>query len=123
MLLFAMGDDAKKAILARRARFIAAAVASLAVEGCGKTDAPRDAGVEMAPRPCLEAMPVPCLTTTAPPPEPPAPAPSLSVAPRASIDGGAKSDGGAKLDGGASDCTPPYTIDANGQKHYKPDCI
>lgn len=79
-------DDAvKKAILARRARFIAAAVASVGI-ACGKTtkeDAP--------PVPCLsvpldyDAQPLPCLTPTvadagAPAADAGAPVPCLSVA-------------------------------------------
>lgn len=47
-----MSDEARKAILARRASFIAAAMASLAAEGCGKTET-HDAGAEIAPQPCL----------------------------------------------------------------------
>ena len=54
-------DDAKKTILARRARFIAAAMASVTM-ACGKTSTP--------PGPCLsvayvadgEAPPMPCLS-------------------------------------------------------------
>jgi hypothetical protein len=100
-------DDAvKKAILARRARFIAAAVASVGI-ACGKTtkeDAP--------PVPCLsvpldyDAQPMPCLKQAvnrdaavvgsadagAPAPDA-APVPCLSVA--MPMDAGAK-DAGAK---------------------------
>ena len=56
-------DDAKKIILARRARFLAAAVASVGI-ACGKESTP--------PQPCLsepyiapDAEPMPCLTPIA----------------------------------------------------------
>lgn len=59
-----MSDDAKKTILARRAKFIAAAVASVGI-ACGKTPM-------SSPEPCLSvatehdaAAPMPCLS---PPP-------------------------------------------------------
>lgn len=104
-----MGDDAKKTILARRARFLAAAVAGLAVEACGKTEATRDAGAEIAPQPCLSAPPQPCLSVPITTPQPCLKPPATE---RTNADGGTKKD-----------CNPPYTIDANGQKHYKPDCL
>jgi hypothetical protein len=47
-----VGDDAKKAILARRAKFVAAAIAGLGV-ACGKEKAD-DAGA--APGPCLSTV-------------------------------------------------------------------
>lgn len=55
-----MSDDAKKVILARRARFIAATLAGVGV-ACGKEPAP-------PPQPCLsqpmtvDAEPLPCLS-------------------------------------------------------------
>ncbi len=58
-----MSDDAKKAILARRARFVAAALAGIGI-ACGKDPAP-------PPQPCLSqpynppdasAPPEPCLS-------------------------------------------------------------
>ena len=68
-----MSDDARKVILARRARFLAAA---MAVTGCGKETVPAsppDASPlladPIAPKPCLElAPPQPCLEIQAPPP-------------------------------------------------------
>ncbi len=77
-------DDAKRLILARRARFIAAALAGVTstamvvgAEACGgQTDAPigsSDAGAsdgskDASPKPCLEvdAEPQPCLAPRAP---------------------------------------------------------
>lgn len=74
-----MSDDAKKILLARRARFVAAAIAGLSM-GCGK---------EAAPHPCLDVAPeqdgapaqppAPCLTVAPPQPPPPEPQPCLSV--------------------------------------------
>ncbi len=62
-------DDAKKAVLARRARFVAAAIASVGI-ACGKNDA--------RPGPCLSAPPMP-VEAGAPPPDA-APMPCLSQA-------------------------------------------
>lgn len=78
-----MSDDAKKTILARRARFVAAAMASMSL-ACGKEHAdpqpclsepyhPPDA----APAPSDTAPPQPCLSATAATAEP---MPCLSVA-------------------------------------------
>lgn len=57
-----MGDDAKKTILARRARFIAAA---MAVAGCGNAtpsaDTPQKATAD-AGAPVTEPPPAPCLS-------------------------------------------------------------
>lgn len=63
-----MSDDAKKTILARRASFVAAAIASVGI-ACGKT--------QSSPEPCLavpmnhdpdaEAPPMPCLSPVAAP--------------------------------------------------------
>jgi hypothetical protein len=66
-------DEAKRLILARRARFVAAALAGVAVACGGSTDdadpqaclsppyQPRDAGsdadADAAPQPCLEPLP------------------------------------------------------------------
>jgi hypothetical protein len=65
-----MSDDAKKLVLARRARFVAAALAGMTI-GCGK---------ENAPHPCLDVPPgedanalVPQVCLTAPVPSPPPP--------------------------------------------------
>ncbi len=68
-------DDTKKRILARRARFLAIAVASAGlVQGCGgeadpEDPPPKDAGLETSPEACLtppndagDDSPQPCLT-------------------------------------------------------------
>lgn len=86
-----MNRDAKKEILARRARFVAAALAGAGLAAglsqCGgKTDRDTgagDAGSDVAPNPCLgmpqpDAEPRPCLE----PPEPDAgPEPCLGALP------------------------------------------
>ena len=67
-----MGDkEAKRIILARRARFVAAALAGLNAAMCGgKTDGGSDAGTN--PQPCLrppgveDGGPRPCLTPPLP---------------------------------------------------------
>jgi hypothetical protein len=85
-----MSDEAKRRILARRARFVAAAMTGAAV-ACGKEKAeppqpclsvvyvPPDAGAEAA------APPAPCLTVAPPSPAVPDagahPRPCLSIAP------------------------------------------
>jgi len=84
-----MSDEARRAILARRARFVAAALASAGLAAgltqCGgKTERDgggSDAGSDVAPQPCLgmpqqDAEPRPCLE----PPEPDAePQPCLGM--------------------------------------------
>jgi hypothetical protein len=82
-------DDDKKLILARRAKFVAAALAGVAV-ACGKEPAP-------PPEPCLS---VPMDNRDAEPPEPP-PQPCLTPMPwdagapeTDAIDGGGAKDGG-----------------------------
>jgi hypothetical protein len=66
-------DDAKRAILARRARFIAAALAGVtatatAIEACGGETTGGDSRSDAAaPRPCLEPPPQPCLGALPPP--------------------------------------------------------
>jgi serine/threonine-protein kinase len=108
-----VSDDARKKILARRAKFVAAAVAGIAV-ACGKEPAPQpclsatpvdDASVP--PQPCL-SPPQPCLSVYYPPEDAAPPRPCLKPM--------APSDAGKK-------CDPPYTIDANGMKHFKPECL
>jgi hypothetical protein len=77
--LRAVNDDSKRVILARRARFLAAAVAGVAVSACGGEsttepkpclepafDASTDADADAEPGPCLsapapDASPEPCL--------------------------------------------------------------
>ena len=110
-----MSDASKRLVLARRARFVAAAVAGIAV-ACGK---------EKAPAPCLEvtaapsdaASPEPCLSVFSrdldAAPAPPAtepPRPCLSIAPRR--------DAGAR-----KDCDPPFVIGPDGVRRYKPECL
>lgn len=98
-------DDAKKKILARRAKFVAAAIAGLAAS-CGKED---------APRPCLSPPPIPADASVGPPPPP---QPCLSVAvpqeppPQPCLGPPANAD-----------CVTPYFYDAQGVKHYKPQCL
>ena len=77
-----MADDAKKKILARRAQFVAAALAGLSAEACHKEAATKpDAAVERAPEPCL-AVPFDYYqpADAAKPPEP-QPQPCLKIAP------------------------------------------
>ncbi len=96
-------DDAKRAILARRARFVTAALASAglaaaALSGCGgETDRDQkkqtsDAG-DAAPLPCLgtpapDADPAPCLSAPAPDsgPEPCLGAPAPDASPEPCLD-------------------------------------
>lgn len=60
-----MGDDARRLILARRARFVAAALASVAAtagvaagtEACAGAVEQGDAGGDAAPQPCLKRPP------------------------------------------------------------------
>jgi hypothetical protein len=60
-----MSADAKRKILARRAQFVAAALAGLSADGCHKEHAEKpDAGVQQPPMPCLS---VPMPTETTPP--------------------------------------------------------
>lgn len=56
-----MGDDTKRIILARRARYMAAAVASIAASGCAKGAAPAD-GADAAPIVDAGAAAHPCLS-------------------------------------------------------------
>lgn len=87
-----MSDDTKKLIMARRARFVAAALAGLAADGCGKTTASADAGQEVdanasPPTPCLAVPfdfqpPDAGADSAADAAPPPAPQPCLSVAPQ-----------------------------------------
>jgi len=84
-------DDSKKLILARRARFVAAALASVAAttplivgaEACGgETE-------EQSPQPCLsvdaeppkDVTPQPCLSVDAEPPKDATPQPCLDIEP------------------------------------------
>lgn len=94
-----MSDDPKKIILARRARFIAAAIAGVGI-ACGKEKAP--------PEPCLsvayippdggdETTPMPCLTPAMP--EDAAAALDASAA-DAGADAGADASADASADAG-----------------------
>jgi hypothetical protein len=75
-------DDAKKAILARRARFIAAAMVGAGISvSCSNKDSPpqvclsvaidQDAGPPPGPSVCLSPIPSPCLSVAPPQPEAP----------------------------------------------------
>lgn len=90
-------DDAKKAILARRARFIAAAVMSAGIgASCDKDPHPQpclsvaitDAGADPRPTVCLSPPPTPCL--------------SVAIEP----DAGAAIEDGGPSDAGPSDAGP-----------------
>ena len=61
-------DKARRVILARRARFVAAAMAGAgAAMSCGKeTVKPSDDAAVQAPMTCLTATPTPCLSTVPP---------------------------------------------------------
>jgi hypothetical protein len=78
-----VSDDARKAILSRRAKFVAAALTGISV-ACGKTSSPE-----------------PCLKVAAPPTE---------TAPfDAGADAGDASDGSAHPDAGGLEPVPPTT--------------
>lgn len=94
-------DDARRRILARRARFVAAAVAGLSVGACGKRAtpaAPEDAApsastpasVDTAP-PAIDAgdlaPPMVCLIAPVGSPRDGAPAPSVKVSAKITVDG------------------------------------
>jgi len=95
-------DDARKIVLARRARFVAATVASFGLAACSDPKHP--------PMPCLEPIadpdagvdagaPEPQVCLSVAPPEPPEPQPCLSPMPP-------PQDAGAPI---ATDPTPPAT--------------
>lgn len=98
----------REAILARRKRFVAAAVATMGI-ACGKTTAPAPGPDASSPAPCLTAVPVvePWDGGPAPPLQPPRPCLKVAM-PR---------------DAQAADCSTPYYIDEKGLKHYKPECL
>lgn len=106
-------DDDKKLILARRARFVAAALAGVSV-ACGKEPSP-------PPQPCLsqtaeppDAEPMPCLTPMMrEEPDTGAAAPS---------DGGAF-DAGAPRDAGATTTTRSQKPDAGGPTPTPTPCL
>ena len=59
-----MADDARKVILARRARFVAAAMVGIAASGCGKSNVtPPDASVTTADAGKASPKPRACLVT------------------------------------------------------------
>lgn len=92
-------DDAKRLILARRAKFVAAAIAGIAV-ACGGSEAdpepclspvlqPRDAGPDADANANVDAQPQPCLDVLAPDASDDAePQPCLSPLPPDAGDGG-----------------------------------
>jgi len=102
---------ARRAVLARRTRFVAAALAGVSVAACGKSSGP-DVCLKVSP-PATETAPQPCLNVVSTPPIDPDAAPPMGA------DGGASSpsDAGvsdanaavapAKKDAGA---TPPPTV-------------
>ena len=124
-----MSDDARKLILSRRARFVAAALAGLAADGCGKTTAPPDAGAQVDPN-APQTVPAVCLSAASPSPDPPdaepvpSPAPCLTAAPPppqpclrvAPPHPCLKPPPPPK-------CDPPFTIDKDGKKRFKPECL
>lgn len=60
-----MNDDSKKRILARRAKFMVAAIAASGVACAQVDDDPKpttDAGADTRPNPCLSADAEPCLS-------------------------------------------------------------
>jgi hypothetical protein len=95
-----MGDDeARRLILARRARFVAAALTGLTAAMCGGTED------EANPRPCLDVAqdggtPQPCLSTV----EDAAPQPCLDVVPDAGDGGGDAGEDAGDADAGPQPC-------------------
>jgi hypothetical protein len=97
-----VSDDAKKAILARRAKFVAAAMASLAATSCGKERAAPSGDPSADPRACLKVhriepapdaaqpSPRPCLEMAMPDPPDAAtpPSPCLRVPSSHRVDAG-----------------------------------
>ena len=71
----ALADPTRRAILARRASFIAAAMASLAADGCTKPEKSADAGI------AVETLPTPADADVAPLLAPPVMAPSALAPP------------------------------------------
>lgn len=118
-----MSDDAKKLILSRRARFVAAALAGLAADGCGKTTAPPDAGAQVDPN-APPPVPAVCLSAASPSPDPPdaEPVPCLSAPPAPCLSVRAPPPQPC-LKPSAPKCDPPFTIDKDGKKHFKPECL
>jgi len=83
-----MSDDAKKLVLARRARFVAAALAGISVACCGKDKASPFVCLDVpAPEDASATTPQVCLTAIPTPPPPPdasasaVPVPCLGGAP------------------------------------------
>ena len=101
-------DEARKKILARRAHFVAAAIAGLSVS-CGKDDA--------RSQPCLSVRP---MTPDAEVGPPPPPQPCLSV--MMTEDAGPPPMPCLGPPANA-DCVTPFWYDAQGVKHFKPQCI
>lgn len=84
-----MSDDAKRTILARRARFIAAAVASVGM-ACGKEKAtPPQPCLEVAMEPDAGPTPAPCLSVAIPTPD-------AATPPRACLSAPIRRDAGTK---------------------------
>jgi hypothetical protein len=86
-------DDAKKAILARRARFVAAAMMGAGLVSCDRKSGEPTVCLSIAVPSSADAAPTPCLTVLPPPPTTPDAGASVS-------DDGGAGDAGA-TDGGA----------------------
>ena len=90
-------ESAKKAILARRARFVAAAMMSTGLVTCERNCAEPGACLSVAEAPLPDPAPTPCLTVAIPPPTP--------------ADAGASISDTGPVDAGAVDAAsaPPAT--------------
>ena len=141
-----MSDDAKKAILARRAKFVAAAIAGLGV-ACGKERAaaclsiaaPAEDAGPASPQPCLSAWsgstpPVwnqtstpdagdPVMQADVEPDGGPMPRPCLTPRVHDTEPRPCLSIAPPSRDAGRDDCSTPYWYDAHGVKRYKPQCM
>ena len=73
---------------------------------------------DSAPKPAAAVEPTPVLALSQIPSE--APAPSASGRPRAVV---SSPKAPAKVSRRASACTPPYVLDAQGRKRFKPECF
>lgn len=90
-------DSAKKAILARRARFIAAAMLGTGLMSCDRKSSEPTVCLSVMPQPPPDPPPQPCLSVAIPAPYP---------ADAGTTTGGGTDDAGA-ADGGTTDAGPP----------------
>lgn len=102
---------ARRAVLARRTRFVAAALAGVSVAACGKSSGP-DVCLKVSPAP-TETAPQPCLNVVSTPPiDPDAAAPMDADGGASTFDAGAPDANAAvapaKKDAGAT--PPPPTV-------------